>query len=58
MGGIGVGFNIPQRMNQPQQFLGGNQPFGFNSSYGKGLNPNYLGNTPKLPPPPTNFRPF
>ena len=52
MGGIGVGFGLPQRMNQPPQqpFMGGNQPFGMNS-IGFGLNPSNLGNIPKMMPP-------
>ena len=66
MGGIGVGFGLPQRMNQPSQqpFIGVNQqmPMGMNPM-GYGLNPNNLpnvGNLPKMMPPtnPNFGRPF
>lgn len=55
MGGIGVGFGVPQRVNQiPPQFVGNNPPpFGFNPQIGLGLNP-LMGKMP--PPPPNNFR--
>ena len=55
MGGIGVGFGVPQRLNQiPPQFVGNNSPpFGFNPQMGLGLNPMM---TKIPPPPPTNFR--
>lgn len=60
MGGIGVGFGLPQRMNQPTQqpFIGVNQPLGINPM-GLGLNPN-LPNLPKMMPPtnPNFGRPF
>lgn len=63
MGGIGVGYGFPARVNQipqiPPPFIGGNQPFGFNPQIGLGLNPNIMGTNPKVPPtmPPQNFRP-
>jgi len=58
MGGIGVGYGVPQRMNQPaQQFLGGNQFFGFNPTMNQGLNPNFIGAVPKITPQTNNFRP-
>jgi len=59
MGGIGMGFGLPPRMNQqPQQpFMGGNQPFGMNP-IGMGLNSQNMGNINSLnkmmPPPQTN----
>lgn len=55
MGGIGIGFGLPQRMNQgPQQ--GFNQPpFGMNP-LGMGLNaPSNLGGLNKMVPPPANL---
>lgn len=59
MGGIGVGFGLPQRMNQPPQqpFIPTNQPLGINP-IGMGLNPP---NLPKMMPPQNNpnfGRPF
>lgn len=65
MGGIGVGFGLPQRMmNQPpQQPFIGVQPLGINP-LGLGLNPQNLpnlGNLPKMMPPtntPNFGRPF
>ncbi len=60
MGGIGIGFGLPPRMNQGPQ--GYNQPFGM-PQLGMGLNNTNLGNLGKImtPPPQTkpNFnRPF
>ena len=53
MGGIGIGYGLPQRMNQPQQpLIGGNQPM-MNPS-GFGLNPSNLGNFNKMMPPQNN----
>ena len=64
MGGIGVGFGLPQRMNQPPQpFIGVNQPLGMNP-IGLGMNPPNLpnlGNLPNMMPPTNNpnfGRPF
>ncbi len=61
MGGIGVGFGLPQRMNQqPQQFIGGNQPMGMNqvgmgmNQVGMGMNPSNLANFSKMMPPQSN----
>lgn len=53
MGGMGIGFGLPQRMNQPpqQHFMAGNQNFtGFNPSIGMAN----LGNAPKNLPPSIN----
>ena len=53
MGGIGIGFGLPQRMNQgPQQGFG--QPYGMNpmNPLGMGLNPppNMAGLNKMMPP--------
>lgn len=53
MGGIGIGFGLPPRMNQGPQ--GYNQPFGM-GQMGMGMNNPNLGNMGKImtPPPQTN----
>ena len=73
MGGIGIGFGIPPRINPPQGILGMTQPstgmMGMTPNLGM-MNPN-LGLNPNMPPPnmglgmnvpsnrmpPQNFRP-
>lgn len=55
MGGIGIGFGLPPRVNQiPQQGFNQPPPFGMNP-LGMGLNPpSNLGGFNKMVPPPTN----